>query len=158
MPRPRLLHFMKKDGVEMNFHETKLGHIFFEGQVPKLIQVLQDIATALSRPIPPVKLPVEVKPDFLSDLYWGNYEPSVFQKSGEDTKLDAAVMSTRTALMEALTAEARGRLEAYQAAVDARTSYVLERSYESGYRTAVQMIFAGLAVPEENCAQASEES
>lgn len=141
----------------MNFYETKMGSQFFNQQLPQLIQVLQDIAAALSRPVTPVKLPPEAKSNILSDLYWGNYEPSVFFKVEEDSKLDAAVVSARTALMEVLPANARDCLEAYQAAVDARTSAVLERSYESGYRTAVQMVFAGLAVPKESRAQEGEE-
>lgn len=142
----------------MNFYETVMGNQFFTHQLPLLIKALQDIAAGLPQSMTPTKLPLAAKSNLLSDLYWGNYEPSVFRKNAEDAKLDAAVMSTRTALMEVLPAEARDCLEAYQAAVDARTSAVLERSYESGYRTAVQMIFAGLAVPEESRAQESEES
>lgn len=36
----------------MNFHETKMGSIFFNCQLPKLISALQDIASALSKPAP----------------------------------------------------------------------------------------------------------
>lgn len=36
----------------MNFHETKMGSIFFNSQLPKLINALQDIASALSKPSP----------------------------------------------------------------------------------------------------------
>ena len=36
----------------MNFYETKMGNIFFNSQLPKLISALQDIASALSRPVP----------------------------------------------------------------------------------------------------------
>ena len=36
----------------MNFYETKMGNIFFNSQLPKLISALQDIASALSRPAP----------------------------------------------------------------------------------------------------------
>ena len=36
----------------MNFHETKMGSIFFNSQLPKLISALQDIASALSKPAP----------------------------------------------------------------------------------------------------------
>ena len=34
----------------MNFYETKMGNIFFNSQIPKLISALQDIASALSKP------------------------------------------------------------------------------------------------------------
>lgn len=141
----------------MNFYETATGNQFFTHQLPQLIKALQDIAAGLPQSMTPMKLSLATNPNILSDLYWGNYEPSVFQKNVEDSKLDAAVMSTRAALMEALPAEAEERFEAYQAATDARTSAVVERSFESGYSTAVQMIFAGLAVPEENRVRESEE-
>lgn len=36
----------------MNFYETKMGNIFFNSQIPKLISALQDIASALSKPSP----------------------------------------------------------------------------------------------------------
>ena len=36
----------------MNFYETKMGHIFFNHQMPELIRTLQEIATALSKPAP----------------------------------------------------------------------------------------------------------
>ena len=36
----------------MNFYETKMGSIFFNSQLPKLISALQDIASALSKPVP----------------------------------------------------------------------------------------------------------
>ncbi len=36
----------------MNFYETKMGNIFFNSQIPKLIRALQDIASALSKPSP----------------------------------------------------------------------------------------------------------
>lgn len=35
----------------MNFYETKMGSIFFNSQIPKLIRALQDIASALSKPV-----------------------------------------------------------------------------------------------------------
>lgn len=141
----------------MNFYETKAGYIFFESQLPELITALKDIAAALSRPMTPEKLPLDAT-NILSDLYWGKYEPAVFHRNEETPKFDAAVMTARTALMDTLPAEAQDRFEAYQEAVDARTSAVLELSYKSGYRTAVQMILAGLAVPDENRDQTSENS
>ena len=34
----------------MNFYETKMGHIFFNHQLPELIKALREIAAALSTP------------------------------------------------------------------------------------------------------------
>ena len=36
----------------MNFHETQMGQIFFNHQLPKLIQTLQEIAAGLSYRLP----------------------------------------------------------------------------------------------------------
>ena len=43
----------------MNFYETKIGHTFFERQVPELIRSIDALATALNRPVQTVTLPVE---------------------------------------------------------------------------------------------------
>ena len=54
----------------MNFYETKMGNIFFNSQIPKLIGALQDIASALSKPFPaalegtvPPKSASAIRPD-----------------------------------------------------------------------------------------------
>lgn len=140
----------------MNFYETKAGRIFFEGQLPQLIHALQDIAGALSQTAAPLKLPLEADPKFLDDLYWGRYEPAVFHRHEKTKQLDAAVMDTRSRLQQLLPTEARESYEKYQAALEERTSYLVQQSYESGYRTAVQMILAGLTNPEQGQAQAKE--
>ena len=36
----------------MNFHETKMGSIFFNQQLPELIGALREIAAVLSKPAP----------------------------------------------------------------------------------------------------------
>ena len=41
-----------KGESQMNFHETKMGTIFFNHQIPELIKALREIAMALSKPAP----------------------------------------------------------------------------------------------------------
>ena len=73
----------------MNFHETKMGRIFFEHQLPQLIQSIQRLTAALDKPTQALTLPVEADPG---------------------------------------TAD-------------------MQLAYESGFRTAVQMLAAGLSRP-----------
>ena len=90
----------------MNFYETKMGSIFFNSQLPKLISALQDIASALSKPapatkpdgtalpnpapairpdgtafsdpVPAINMDCMADPDFLHDLLYWMYETEVF--------------------------------------------------------------------------------
>lgn len=59
----------------MQFYETKMGHQFFQCQLPALLSALQRIADTLGQPPKAVRLSAEVPADYLSDLYYGNLEP-----------------------------------------------------------------------------------
>ena len=48
----------------MQFHETAYGKRFFDGQLPKLISALTDIASALKTPTPVYQLQPEIPEDF----------------------------------------------------------------------------------------------
>ena len=56
-----------------HFYETQMGHRFFNGQLPALIHALENIAEALSGPIPADKLPQMNDTDILQELYFGTY-------------------------------------------------------------------------------------
>ena len=129
----------------MNFHETKMGHIFFEHQLPKLINAIQTLTAALDRPAPQVTLPVEGDPEFLSELYFGNYEPGVFRSTPESDRLIQKLNDAYDDLVETLSKESRGRLDRYLEIAADRSATDARLSYESGFRTAVQMIVAGLS-------------
>ena len=131
----------------MNFHETNMGRRFFEHQVPQLIDAVKTLADVLAGAAPAAYLPAAADPNFLSDLYFGRYEPGVYRVSKEIQRLDRAVSQAHTALMETLTKEGREMLDAYEADLLARNSAVFEQAYESGVRAAVQMIAAGLSQP-----------
>ncbi|XBX06480.1 hypothetical protein QMP26_40040 [Enterocloster clostridioformis] len=63
----------------MNFHETKMGSIFFNQQLPELIGALREIAAVLSKPAPAaIPLADMGTPDFLHNLFYGNYEPDIY--------------------------------------------------------------------------------
>lgn len=131
----------------MNFSETIIGHRFFEHQLPELIEALQQIGMALSRPAGAVKLPITADPNFLQDLFSGEYEAEAYTRTAESTRLDHAVMSAEKTLMKFLPPQALEPFEAYQEAVKEQSGRFADRVYQSGFRTAVQMILAGLSTP-----------
>lgn len=131
----------------MNFHDTKMGHIFFEHQLPQLIRSIQALANALDKPAPAVTMPVEADPGFLSSLYYGSYEPGIFQQTPEGKKLTQAVNAAHEELEALLSEESREKLVKYQDALTLRETADMQLAYESGFRTAVQMIVAGLSRP-----------
>lgn len=131
----------------MNFYETKMGHIFFNHQMPELIRTLQEIATALSKPAPAaVQLKDVGEPDFLHNLFYGNYEPDIYGCVTVPSRLDQNVKEAEKALLPAL-GESKKLFEQYQAAIYERNSSIAEQSYCCGYRTAVQMIVSRLTAP-----------
>lgn len=131
----------------MNFYETQMGRRFFDAQLPNLIRALEQIAVALAKPAAPTyTLPIKPDPDFLRDLYYGDYEPSVFREDGRHAELNHAVSAAEVALRNELRANnaALTAFDAYQHAQAERNGAVIEQAFESGYQTAVQMIMAGL--------------
>ena len=131
----------------MNFYETQMGRRFFDAQLPRLIHALEQIADALGHPShPPCTIPLKQNPNFLRDLYYGDYEPSVFREDGRHTELNHAVSAAESALRKELRTNgaALTAFDAYQRAQVERDSAVVEQAFESGYQTAVQMIVAGL--------------
>lgn len=131
----------------MNFHETAYGCRFLDSQLPRLTSALERIADGLSCPKYMFPHTISADPNFLHDLYYGDYEPSVFTEQDEKQQaLNRAVSAAEVALWEELsrTPPALAAFEAYQAAIGERESAVAEQAFESGYRTAVQMLFAGL--------------
>lgn len=133
----------------MNFHETKMGAVFFNCQLPELIRALREIADTLKKPATAaVRLTDTGAPDFLHNLFYGNYEPDIYGCVTAPSELDRHVKEAEKALLPALGAS-RPLFEQYQAAVSERNSAIAEQSYCCGYRTAVQMIVSGLAAPQQ---------
>ena len=142
----------------MQFYETRMGRIFFEHQVPQLIAAVEKIAAAISKSAPPAILPAEADPKFLHSLFFGSYEPEVYQVTPESQQLGKAVSTAHDALKETLSEEGQKKLEVYEKALSERNAAVTDLAYESGVRAAVQMILAGLssqAAPQTDKAQES---
>ena len=140
----------------MNFHETKMGSIFFNSQIPKLIRALQDIASALSKPapaapdgtalfnpIPAIKMDDMAEPNFLHDLLYWMYETDVFGNRAQLASFDADVTQAEGLLMPAL-AQSRELFEQYQSAVSRRNDAEIERAFCCGYRAGANALLNGL--------------
>ena len=138
----------------MNFHETICGRRFFDAQLPHLIKALERIADGLTQPKMSLPHGMTIEPNFLHDLYYGEYEPSVFKEQDKKQQVlttqylrlrpPYAGNSPKLCSSGSFRGVPNGRRE--------RNSAVIEQAFESGYRTAMQMLFAGLvsAPPEDH--------
>lgn len=159
----------------MNFHETKMGSIFFNSQLPKLISALQDIASALSKPapatkpdgtalpnpapairpdgtafsdpVPAINMDGMADPDFLHDLLYWMYETEVFGNREKLATFDADVIQAEGTLLPALS-QSRELFEQYQAAVSRRNDAEIERAFCIGYRAGAHALLNGLCAPQ----------
>ncbi len=131
----------------MEFYQTKMGRTFFEHQVPQLIDAVNALAAALSKPAPAAALPVTADPKFLRDLFFGDYEPAIFKVSPELQRLNRTVDQDYKSLAATLSEDSMKRLEEYETAVSERNVAVMEQAYRDGVHAAVQMILAGISRP-----------
>lgn len=131
----------------MNFYQTPMGRAFFERHVPQLIHAIEALTTALDKPAQSVALPVEADPEFLSKLYLGEYESVPFRQTPEGAEIIRAVNAAHEELETALPESCHEKLMKYQDTLTMREGVDLQMAYESGFRTAVQMIAAGLSRP-----------
>ncbi len=129
----------------MEFYQTQMGRAFFERQLPQLIDAVNALAAALSKPIPAAVLPVSADPKFLRDLFFGDYEPEIFKVSPELQRLGQTVSQDYKALTATLSGDSMKLLEEYETALSERNIAVTEQAYQAGIRIAVQMIVAGLS-------------
>lgn len=124
----------------MNFHETQMGKIFFNHQLPKLIQTLQEISAGLSYRLPHMEWTADT--DILHELYYGNYEPEPFGNKEFLTPQDQQVMDAESALASTLSPTVAELFETYKTAVSIRDSAAAEQAYKAGFRLAVQLILS----------------
>ena len=129
----------------MSFYQTPMGHAFFEHHVPQLVKAIQALTAALNKPAPALTLPVEADPEFLSRLYLGEYESAPFRQTPEGAEFTRAVNAAHKELEAVLPECCHEKLMKYQDTLTMREGVDLQMAYESGFRTAVQMIVAGLS-------------
>ena len=129
----------------MEFYQTQMGRAFFERQLPQLIDAVNALAAALSKPVPAAVLPVSADSNFLRNLFFGDYEPEIFKVSPELQRLGQTVSQDYKALTATLSEDSMKLLEEYETALSERNIAVTEQAYQAGIRIAVQMIVAGLS-------------
>jgi len=128
----------------MNFYETVAGRRFFEHQLPELIKALQGIADVLSRPQPMIQVPTENSEKFLHDLYYGQFEPEFWSRSQQSREYDRAIKAHQAKMQETLSPDLWKLAEEYRKLLEDRHFFETEKSFKSGYSTAIKMITAGL--------------
>ena len=89
----------------MNFYETQMGKIFFNSQLPKLIQTLEDLSKALQKKMESVKLPVSVPENYLEDLYFGNLEMGIYSMEGYTRERPKEITDLQNQIQQELTEE-----------------------------------------------------
>ena len=129
----------------MEFYQTPMGRAFFERQLPQLIDAVNALAAALSKPVPAAVLLVSADPNFLRNLFFGDYEPEIFKVSPELQRLGQTVSQDYKALTATLSEDSMKLLEEYETALSERNIAMTEQAYQAGIRIAVQMIVAGLS-------------
>lgn len=137
----------------MNLHETEYGRRFFNSQLPSLIKALERIAESLSAPKQSLSADFVADPDFLHDLYYGDYEPSVFKTQSEHQKqLNHNASMAEELLRQKMgnSPEAIAALEAYQLAAGECSSIVAEQAFESGFQTCSTNAGSPGLIPPEN--------
>ena len=128
----------------MNFHETRYGARFFDGQLPKLISALEGIATALKTPAPVYQMKSELPKDFLKELYLGNYDPSNTSETEEARVLTLEIMDCQEQLREMLPPDAYELVVKYTGLFEDRGVYDREQAFAVGFQSAMMMLTAGL--------------
>ena len=119
----------------MNFYETQMGKNFFEVQLPRLIQVLEDISVSLSQKTESVTLPIAIPENFLEEFYYGNLE--IGACSGETC--------SNHHLKEIISIQ--DELELFRKCITLIEDQSLDEAsymFQHGYRLAVNLIVAGL--------------
>lgn len=154
--------FMKNRGKserkdnDMNFHETQMGKIFYEKQLPELIHVLADIAVSLSQKAAPLTLPAEIPENFLEELYYGNLEIGVCSKEGYSNHHAKEIISIQDELQAQLTPEQWGLFKKCITLIGDNNLDEASRMFQHGYRLAIQLMVAGLKEPKKEGEQDGE--
>lgn len=133
----------------MEFYETQMGKRFFEGQLPKLIHTLEDIALSLSQKAAPISLPTEPPENFLEELYYGNLEIGVCSREAYSNHYEKEIISLQDELQSKLTPEQWALYQEYNALIGERSLKEANRMFQHGFRLAVNLIAAGLRTPGE---------
>lgn len=138
----------------MNFHETAAGQRFYGKQFPELLSelsrltaALQVLAAAMPKAAPALMQSVQAPPDFLKNLYYGNYEPDMEKDPIRTKQFTKAVIDCQRQLKEQVSNDIWEQIESYHSVLNEQALFNSEQSFEAGFRSAIRMIAAGLSAP-----------
>lgn len=141
----------------MQFYETKMGNQFFNQQLPDLLSALKRIAAVMERPAPAVHLPVQVPPDYLKDLYYGNLEPDQQVDNKAIRRFTKEVIDLQDKLRQQLTPKDMALVEDLEKRLDLRSCEETAAAFQTGFSIAIKMVAAGLSTPTEDAENGGRE-
>lgn len=131
----------------MEFYETKQGRIFYEGTLPRLISALEKIAEALGTPASCISISQEAPKDFLTNLYWGNYDPNDGPDSEEAVQCSSEIKAAQKSIMAQVTPEVWAQIDNIFSLISQRNDIERAEAFADGFRSATTMLAAGLSNP-----------
>lgn len=126
--------------------------MFYEFTVPQIAKALEKIAESLAAPAPCIRMAQEAPKDFLTELYWGNYDPSGESDSQESAQCSAEIGKAQEAVKAQVTPEVWAQIENVFTLISRRNDIDRAEAYAAGFRAAVTMFAAGLSKPDRKAA------
>lgn len=133
-----------------DFFESTLGRRFFEGQLPKLISALESISASLRAPRPVLQLPKDLSPEFLRELYHGNFDAGLIADRETLDYYNSEVVKAQKEAKEIVTPEVWKIIEHSYTVIGASNTVTNEYAFSCGFQTAFKMMAAGLSEPAQN--------
>ena len=131
----------------MNFAETVMGQRFFNAELPALITSMKEIAASLNHPRPVLQVSQPVSDDFLVRLYYDNFDPETAPDRETHAFYNSVIAQAQEEIKKGVTAEMWQMIEHSYSTIATRGNMEREQAFAAGFRTAISMLVAGLAVP-----------
>ena len=131
----------------MNFFETEQERRFYGHTLPRIVNALEKIAGSLNKPTPCIHIAQHVPKDFLSELYWGNYDPSGGPDSEESIHCSAEIKAAQETVKAQVTPEVWEQIDNVFSLISRRSDTDRAEAYAAGFRSAATMLAAGLSKP-----------
>ena len=104
----------------------------------------------MEQPPKAVRLSAEVPADYLSDLYYGNLEPDKQITNEAIRRCTKEIIALQDEIRNRVSPEEFAQMEKLTMKIEQRASEETDAAFQTGFRTAIQMIAAGLSVPAED--------
>lgn len=131
----------------MEFYETQQGRVFYEGTLPRLTKALEKIAESLSAPALCISNTQEVPKDFLTNFYWGNYDPCDGPDSEEVVQCSSKIEEAQKSIRAQVAPEVWAQIENIISLISQRNDIERAEAFAEGFRSATTMLAAGLSGP-----------